>query len=623
MNFTNRWPSNIAASIAGLALAAVVTASAAGQPGLSPKEQLGKALFFDTNLSTPSGTACAAWHGSEAGFTGPDAAINAAGAAYEGAVSGRFGNRKPPTAAYAGDSPVLYLDATAGNFAGGMFWDGRATGWTLGDPLAEQAQGPFLNPLEHNNASPATVVAKVSAATYAPLFEQVWGFGSLSSTNVSLAYERIARSIADYERSKEVSPFSSRFDASLGNQAKLTQQENDGFQLFLGKGNCANCHSATSGSSSERPLFTDFTFDNLGSPKNPANPFYAMPPEFNPDGTNWIDQGLGAFLTNVPQYALYVDANLGKHKVPTLRNVDKRPAPGFVKAYSHNGYFKSLKEIVHFYNTRDLPGAGWNGVPWPPPEEPLNMNTVEMGNLGLTDAEEDAIVAFLQTLTDGYPAIITVSPTILKEGSQNEIAALISGEPAPELQWYFNSVAIPGGTNATLILPAVTRLMEGIYWLVASNALGQATSAPIAAMVSNVDPERFLELQWPGHSESGLSLESADRMSPGAGWLSLSNYPPASTGQRFVELKPLGTAGFYRLNGSGAPSRFTGIGFVNGWQYAAHAGTQQRIEYMAAATGWTNWLLLTNLVLPARPYLFVDDASLGAPARVYRTTPMP
>src|SRR5664280_715397 len=411
----------IAASIVGIALAAAVTASAAGRPGLSPKEQLGKALFFDTNLSTPSGTACAACHGSEVGFTGPDAAINAAGAAYEGAVSGRFGNRKPPTYAYAGDSPVFQLDAITGNFVGGMFWDGRATGWTLGDPLAEQAQGPFLNPLEQNNASPATVVAKVAASTYAPLFKQVWGSGSLSPANVSLAYERIARSIAAYERSKEVNPFSSKFAAYLDNKAKLTKQEKDGFRLFLGKGNCANCHSVTPDRCSERPLFTDFTFDNLGIPKNLENPFYGML-KFNPDGADWIDPGLGGFLAKVPDYAQYADANLGKHKVPTLRhvdkrpdpgfvkahghngycNVDKRPNPGFVKAYGHNGYFKSLKEIVHFYNTRDVPGAGWNGMPWPPSELALNVNTAELGNLGLKDAEEEAIVAFLQTLTDGY-----------------------------------------------------------------------------------------------------------------------------------------------------------------------------------------------------------------------------
>jgi cytochrome c peroxidase len=151
------------------------------------------------------------------------------------------------------------------------------------------------------------------------------------------------------------------------------------------------------GKSSEKPLFTDFTYDNLGIPKNPANPFYTMPPEFNPDGMDWIDPGLGGFLASMPELAAYAPENLGKHKVPTVRNVDKRPYPGFVKAYGHNGYFKSLKEVVHFYNTRDVAGAGW-----PPPEVPVNVNTTEMGNLGLTDAEEDALVAFMKTLTDGY-----------------------------------------------------------------------------------------------------------------------------------------------------------------------------------------------------------------------------
>jgi cytochrome c peroxidase len=122
-----------------------------------------------------------------------------------------------------------------------------------------------------------------------------------------------------------------------------------------------------------------------------------MPPEFNPAGMSWIDPGLGGFLANLPDYATYAPQNMGKHKVPTLRNVDKRPDDGFVKAYGHNGYFKSLKEIVHYYNTRDVVGMGW-----PAPEVPENVNTAELGNLGLTDAEEDAIVTFMKTLTDGY-----------------------------------------------------------------------------------------------------------------------------------------------------------------------------------------------------------------------------
>ena len=86
---------------------------------------------------------------------------------------------------------------------------------------------------------------------------------------------------------------------------------------------------------------------------------------------------------------------MGKHKVPTLRNVDKRPGVGFTRAYGHNGYFKSLEEIVHFYNTRDIED-------WPDPEVSENVNTDELGNLGLTPEEEGAIVAFMKTLTDGY-----------------------------------------------------------------------------------------------------------------------------------------------------------------------------------------------------------------------------
>src|ERR1022692_5112109 len=115
--------------------------------------------------------ACAACHGPEVGFTGPDAAIHAAGAVYEGAVVGRFGNRKPPSAAYAGASPILHFDGTT--WVGGMFWDGRATGLTLGDPLAEQPQGPFLNPLEQNNASAPVVIDKVLVSNYSHLFLQV------------------------------------------------------------------------------------------------------------------------------------------------------------------------------------------------------------------------------------------------------------------------------------------------------------------------------------------------------------------------------------------------------------------------------------------------------------------
>ena len=120
-----------------------------------------------------------------------------------------------------------------------------------------------------------------------------------------------------------------------------------------------------------------------------------MPRKWNPDGKKWIDPGLGGFLKGAGYPEEMYKVEWGKHKVPTLRNVDKRPDPSFVKAYGHNGFFKSLEEIVHFYNTRDV-------EKWPAPEVEDNVNRDELGNLGLTPEEEAAIVAFMKTLTDGY-----------------------------------------------------------------------------------------------------------------------------------------------------------------------------------------------------------------------------
>jgi len=359
---------------------------------LTPIEELGKKLCYDQNLSTPPGEACAACHAPEVGFTGPDASINAGGGVYPGAVHTRFGNRKPPASAYAGASPVLHFDAGDGAWIGGMFWDGRATGWTLGDPLAEQAQGPFLNPLEQDNPAAKVVVARVSRSDYADLFLEVWGPGALDPINdVAGSYERIARSIAAYERSAEVNPFTSKYDYYLKGQARLTQKEREGLRLFEGKAKCAQCHPSQVGANGELPLFTNFTYDNLGVPRNPANPFYTAPTSTNPAGPNWVDPGLGGFLATTG-YADQAEANRGKHKVPTLRNVDLRPYPGFVKAFGHNAYFKSLEEIVHFYNTRDV-------ASWPPPEVAINVNRDELCSLGLTMKEEAAVVAFLRTLS--------------------------------------------------------------------------------------------------------------------------------------------------------------------------------------------------------------------------------
>lgn len=397
--------------------ALILLLTAATAAALNDTEQLGKNIFFDKELSIEKNQACAACHSPKVGFTGGDSIINVMGSVYEGSVDGRFGNRKPPAAAYAGDSPVL--NNSTGSWIGGMFWDGRATGWTLGDPLAEQAKGPFLNPMEQGLPDSACVVYRVIKSDYSDLYKQVWGNDSFSviwpmdvnktcskepgKVNLSsedrnitdTAYNNIARSIAAYERSTEVSPFSSKYDYYMKGNANLTKQEKRGLALFNNstKARCVNCHVP--------PLFTDFSYHNLGIPKNPMNPFYY---EYRWNGMgggiSWIDNGLGEFL-NTTQYSGAAQNN-GMHKVPTLRNVDKRPYPSFIKAYGHNGYFKSLKEIVHFYNTRDVPGAGWKGKRWPPAEVSANINKVEMGNLSLTSKDEADLVAFLKTLSDGY-----------------------------------------------------------------------------------------------------------------------------------------------------------------------------------------------------------------------------
>jgi len=385
-----------------------------GDDMLTAVEQLGKEIFFD-KISSPDKMSCADCHGPSVGFTGPTAGINAHGTVYRGAVPQRFGNRKPPSAAYATLSPIFYYDADEGLFEGGNFWDGRATGEHLGNPAADQALGPFLNPVEQNNASKEAVLKQIAEAKYAGLWEEVWGeqISWDTSEDVDENYERVGLAIAAYESSSEVNQFSSKFDAYLEGKAKLNEKELFGLELFNGKAMCFACHPSTIDDDHEpiSPLFTDFTFDNLGVPKNPENPFYEMDEVYlgdgspiNPMGADWVDYGLGGFLAghSNPDWQAMADENMGKHKVPTLRNVGKANGNGFPKAYMHNGVFKSLEEVVHFYNTRDVDGAGWNGVPWADPEVPENVNTDELGNLGLTDEEEDALVAFLETLSDGY-----------------------------------------------------------------------------------------------------------------------------------------------------------------------------------------------------------------------------
>jgi cytochrome c peroxidase len=363
-----------------LALLAMLVLVAPAFAGLDHKERLGKHLFFDAALSEPDGQACADCHHPSAGFADPEQALPVS----EGVIPGLFGNRNSPTAAYVASGPYFGYDPLLpghpdghrqpGPFFGGQFWDGRAA------DLTEQAKGPFLNPLEMNNPSKETVVRDVRKAKYAKLFLKVFGPHSLD--DVDQAYDHIAEAIASYEASAEVNPFSSKYDAYLAGKAELTAQEAWGLELFKSKGDCYECHSAEPGPYYDKPLFTDYTYENVGVPKNWANPFLHLPAQFNLAGLNYVDYGLGGVLNDPDEY--------GKFKVPTLRNVAKT-AP-----YMHNGIFQTLHEVVDFYNTAGIEGR------WPVPEVDMNVNRDDLGDLELTEAEVDALVAFMHTLTDGW-----------------------------------------------------------------------------------------------------------------------------------------------------------------------------------------------------------------------------
>jgi cytochrome c peroxidase len=281
-------------------------------------------------------------------------------------------------------------------------------------------------------------------------------------------YNHWGQSIDAYEQSLQVSAFSSKFDAFLKNKAQLTKDEMAGYQLFRGKANCNSCHldgrgttlkagqTDTSTAAQVNPVFTCFGSANEGLPLNPRDAFfYQTTPDFlgftaNPLGFGYRDLGLGTFLRSgfgsAPnpnvfwrQFAPSVD---GQMQVSSARNVamtppqcptTEAPGPYFQKEFFHNGYIKSLKQLVHFYNTRDVKAFAFDVTSghcpdgtiekvncWPRPEVRNNLD-MTTGNLGLTDKEENQIVAFLQTLTDGfttpYPNRDTFTGTCMTGGS--------------------------------------------------------------------------------------------------------------------------------------------------------------------------------------------------------------
>jgi cytochrome c peroxidase len=375
---------------------------------LSPIERLGKKVFEDARLSEPPGLSCASCHEASKAFQGDNGSPVAALA--QGSKPGVLGTRNTPSLAYVSFTPPFSfeekIDEETGKVelspVGGLFWDGRA------NDLVAQVEGPLLNPREMNNPSKAAVVEKIRDGDYAELARSVLGDDLFADSDA--AFEKLARAVAAFESSARFHPFSSKFDAFLRGREKLTKQEARGFELFKDKkkGNCIACHVGKE--DSNRPedwLFTDYSYDALGAPRNADIPD-------NKDAS-FVDLGLckSEGLEKIAPKGVAIDELCGQFKAPTLRNV------AVTGPYLHNGVFSRLRDVVAFYATRDT-----NPERWYPKEAGKvvkyddlpqqfhdNVNTKEVPydrkpgqEPRLSEEEIDAIVAFLGTLTDRQPS---------------------------------------------------------------------------------------------------------------------------------------------------------------------------------------------------------------------------
>jgi cytochrome c peroxidase len=383
----------MATALTGPVFAGSVNVAIKGQ---SLEVVLGKLIFEDENLSSPSGQSCASCHQAEKFFADPGNAVSA------GASVSLFGNRNAPSLAYVKFNPELFWNTEESLWMGGFFHDGRAK------TLQEQAAGPFLNPLEMGNKTMVDVVNKVKASNYKLLVEQVYGASIWQNSDA--AFHAITAAIVTYEQGPEFATFSSKYDYYLQGKVQLTAQEKLGLELFEAedKGNCAACHPSQVSAEIPQPLFTDYSYDNIGQPANRDLDFYNMDALFNPQGVAYLDLG----LANNP----HIDnahEEKGKFKVATLRNIAKT-AP-----YLHNGVLDSLKEVVDFYNKRDVEAnKPVSEQRWPQAEVAENINREELGDLKLTADEVDALVVFMETLTDGYTLSEQAAAASVKKVSQ-------------------------------------------------------------------------------------------------------------------------------------------------------------------------------------------------------------
>jgi len=355
--------------------------STGGSENSLSKVALGKALYFDKSLSFNRTMSCATCHSPSKGFI--DERESPIGhAAALSADNDFIATRNVPTNSYSAFTPtfksILSDNSTDIIYIGGQFLDGRAK------DLKAQAKGPFLNPVEMQMPSKSAVIDRVKEkSVYIKSLREVYGDDIFA--NVDESYDAIADAIAAFEKTNLFSPFDSKYDRMLKGQYLFTAEEQEGLAIFtdLNRGKCAKCHSLVNGDG-KAGLFTNYKYHNLGVSKN-LDLLAA-----NGKGSAFIDHGL---LENPNVDDESMD---GKFRISTLRNV------AVTSPYMHNGIFKDLKTVVHFYNTRDVTGAinPETGKAWGEAEIPNTVNHQLLGNLKLTEEEENALVSFMKTLTD-------------------------------------------------------------------------------------------------------------------------------------------------------------------------------------------------------------------------------
>jgi cytochrome c peroxidase len=359
---------------------------------LSAAAQLGDKIFHDPSLSSSGRMACADCHLADAAHaTGDPALVVPPG----GPALATPGFRNSPSLRYLGANPTFFFDGE-GTPTGGFNRDGRM------DTLQAQSEPAFLSAHEMDNGTAAAFAWRLQRASYADELRRVFGATVFDDADTAFANARMAVQRFQQEDLR-FQPFDSKYDQFLAGRVVLTERELRGLVLFNDptKGNCSGCHPSTRGADGSPPLFTDFTYDNLGVPRNPEIPANADP--------SYFDLGLcGPLRTDLADRADLC----GAFKVPTLRNV------ALTAPYFHNGRFKTLREVVAFYVRRDThpeefyplkPDGTANKFDDLPPQYHVNVNTTEVPYdrkpgepPRLNDEEIDLVVEFMNTLTDGY-----------------------------------------------------------------------------------------------------------------------------------------------------------------------------------------------------------------------------